>query len=92
MPPFPTPHPKWQAESAIEANPEELRSQLQGFWRLLFTSSSARARDGVTGYGALHIVHQQIAFLLHYTLMHHTYCVGATCFGADSSQARRCAL
>jgi len=42
---------KAQAESATETEPDELRAQLQGFWRLLFTSSTARARDGVTGYG-----------------------------------------
>lgn len=46
--------PGWQAESATETEPDELRAQLQGFWRLLFTSSAARARDGVTGYGALY--------------------------------------
>jgi len=42
---------KAQADSATESDPEELRAQLQGFWRLLFTSSAARARNGVTGYG-----------------------------------------
>lgn len=40
-----------KAESPSATEPDELRAQLQGFWRLLFTSSSARARDGVTGYG-----------------------------------------
>jgi len=37
--------------AAEPRSPEELREQLHGFWRLLFTSSPARAKNGVTGYG-----------------------------------------
>ena len=57
----------WQAESPSATEPDELRAQLQGFWRLLFTSSSARARDGVTGYGALHSACTSWMTRVHYT-------------------------
>ena len=63
----------WQAESATETEPDELRAQLQGFWRLLFTSSTARARDGVTGYGALYSAFTSCITQVHYTAMSALY-------------------
>ena len=57
----------WQAESPSATEPDELRAQLQGFWRLLITSSAARARDGVTGYGALHSAFTSWLARVHYT-------------------------
>ena len=57
----------WQAESPSATEPDELRAQLQGFWRLLFTSSPARSRDGVTGYGALHSACTSWMTRVHYT-------------------------